>query len=105
LDDYFADRSVRPDLVKIDVEGAEYEVLRGMAGLLPEIDRMYVEIHPKMLASGGYEAADVLKLLSEHFRLYEVPGHRTQTEHTSLAEITESATLTGNTMVLAKRRQ
>jgi FkbM family methyltransferase len=46
----FADGAgAAPDLVKIDVEGAEGEVLAGMAGLLP--DRrprdIFVEIHPK----------------------------------------------------------
>jgi FkbM family methyltransferase len=104
LDDYFADRTSRPDLVKIDVEGAEYDVLRGMAGLLPQIDRMYVEIHPKMLVSAGHDAADVLKLLGEHFRMFAIPGHRTQVKQASLEELNESTVLTTNTMVLATNR-
>lgn len=104
LDDYFAGRSVRPDVVKIDVEGAEYEVLSGMAGLLPEIETMYVEIHPKMLVSGGHDAAEVLKLLGEHFRLFQISGHRTQVKSAAIEELPEGTTLTGNTMVLAKRR-
>jgi FkbM family methyltransferase len=103
LDGYFADRSLRPDVVKIDVEGAEYDVLRGMAGLLAEIDRMYVEIHPRMLATAGHEVADVLKLLGEHFRLFAIPGHRTQVKQASLEELNGSSQLTTNTMVLATR--
>lgn len=33
LDAFFADHAVAPDVVKIDVEGAELQVLRGMSGL------------------------------------------------------------------------
>jgi FkbM family methyltransferase len=103
LDDYFADRSLRPDVIKIDVEGAEYDVLRGMTGLLEEVDRMYVEIHPRMLVTAGHEASDVLKLLNEHFRMFAIPGHRTQVKEASLEELNASSELTTNTMVLATR--
>jgi FkbM family methyltransferase len=38
LDDYLARHGVRPDLVKIDAEGSELDVLRGMERTLQETD-------------------------------------------------------------------
>jgi FkbM family methyltransferase len=34
LDEYFAGRSVMPDLIKIDAEAVDYQVLQGMRGIL-----------------------------------------------------------------------
>ena len=64
------------DLVKIDVEGAELDVLDGMPRLLasPAI-RLIVEWHPVLQQAAGY-AADALprRLLDEGFSL-EAVGH------------------------------
>lgn len=65
-----------PDLVKIDVEGAELDVLAGMTRLLaaPGI-RLIVEWHPVLQASAGY-APDALPraLLDAGFTLH-ASGH------------------------------
>ena len=37
-----------PDIIKIDVEGAEYRVLQGLEGILPEVDILYIEIHEEV---------------------------------------------------------
>ena len=44
-----------PRMVKIDVEGAEFAVLRGMEGLLREhvVRELFLEIHPRALAASG----------------------------------------------------
>lgn len=102
LDDYFGDRAVRPDVVKIDVEGAELDVLRGMTSLLPDVQRMYVEVHPENLAVAGQSADEVMQLLGEQFELYLLPGHRGQRRH-GWERITPSTPLPGNTIVCAVR--
>ncbi|MQA30890.1 MAG: FkbM family methyltransferase [Luteitalea sp.] len=65
-----------PDLVKIDVEGAELDVLRGMSRLLaaPGI-QLIVEWHPALQAAAGY-APDALPrfLLDSGFTL-RAAGH------------------------------
>ena len=64
----------KPDLVKIDVEGAELAVLAGMARLLTEPDlRLIVEWHPLLQQSAGY-APDALPryLLQRGFALHAV---------------------------------
>src|SRR5690606_4619296 len=65
-----------PDLVKIDVEGAELEVLAGMDRILaaPHL-RLIVEWHPLLQGSAGH-APDALPnaLLGRGFHLYRLRG-------------------------------
>jgi FkbM family methyltransferase len=69
LDDVWAGT---PDLVKIDVEGAELEVLDGMTRLLasPEV-RLIVEWHPLLQQMAGF-AAEALpqRLFEARFRVW-----------------------------------
>jgi FkbM family methyltransferase len=43
LDEYFRDRE-QPDLLWIDVEGAELQVLRGAAAVLPNVTLLHIEV-------------------------------------------------------------
>lgn len=66
LDEVFADPAFRPDVVKMDVEGHEGRVLRGMRGILarsPGI-RIMMEFAPEMMARSGVPVAEVVALLS-----------------------------------------
>ena len=69
LDDYFAARGTRVDVVKVDVEGAEADVLRGMRRLLRE-DRpaLAVEFH----TDAGWEGRR--ELLEAGYDLYTTDG-------------------------------
>jgi FkbM family methyltransferase len=54
-----------PEFLKIDVEGAEMEVLKGMEGYTHSVRRMFVETHSPELTAG------CLKWMQEHgFRIY-----------------------------------
>lgn len=55
----------RPALLKIDVQGFEFEVLRGATGLLRSIDTVYVECSFIELYVGQRLAGDVVELLEE----------------------------------------
>lgn len=52
----------RPDVVKIDVEGAEYRVLEGMKEQLRNVRILFVEVHPDELEQFGDSPNDVEKL-------------------------------------------
>jgi len=53
-----------PDIIKIDAEGAEYDILvGGMETLLQHAPTLLIEIHPKQLRRYGHEAEHVYHLL------------------------------------------
>ena len=54
-----------PSLLKIDVQGFEYEVLKGATGLLDAIDEVYVECSFVELYVGQKMAGDVTAFLSD----------------------------------------
>lgn len=70
LDAILPDAPMRPCLLKIDVQGAELEVLRGAERLLEEIDEVYVECSLVELYGGQPLLDDIVVHLVKHdFRL------------------------------------
>lgn len=64
----------RVDMVKVDVEGAEVQVLMGSDHLLAEFRPFWLmELNPQCLARGGYSRDDVLRLFREReYRLFHL---------------------------------
>jgi FkbM family methyltransferase len=79
LDAFFAERGAWPDLIKIDVEGAELEVLRGAREIVARHHPvLFVEVHPRLLGNFGSSAEQVYAFLREHgYALERFVGHRT----------------------------
>jgi len=71
LDSFLRDS---PDLIKIDVEGAELEVLRGMRNILAIGKvKLICEIHPALLSSLGYSTKEIEDLLKHYeYNIYLV---------------------------------
>lgn len=64
-----------PALAKIDVQGAEMIVLRGMTGRIAELDAVIVETSTIATVKGGPEVADVVAFMREHgFVIADVLG-------------------------------
>ncbi|MGH0029495.1 MAG: FkbM family methyltransferase [Myxococcota bacterium] len=75
LDDYFAGRHAEVDFVKIDTQGAELLILRGMREILAGNDRLVlaVEYAPKLLREFGFDALELLDLLEANdFRFFDM---------------------------------
>ncbi len=56
-----------PTAMKIDVEGAELDVLRGCGELLSDVEILYVEVHENKLGTFGGTVEEVLELLERNF--------------------------------------
>jgi len=82
LDDYFdANRLPAPDLVKIDVEGMEYDVLRGMQKMLrtPK-PPLFIELHGDGEQEKGANVQNVFALLqASNYGIHHVETEQTIT--------------------------
>jgi FkbM family methyltransferase len=68
LDSYLAEHpELKPDCIKIDVEGAEPKVLAGMTETIKRFPGLFllIEFCPRNLANGGYTASDYFSLLEK----------------------------------------
>ncbi len=76
LDAHCLLRDLRPDAVKVDVEGGEVRVLQGSPWLLRDVRPSWViEVHPRhMLARVGSTAEELVRILTEAgYRLSLLP--------------------------------
>jgi FkbM family methyltransferase len=78
LDGFFAEQGAWPDLIKIDVEGAEFDVLRGARQLIARHHPvMFVEVHPEQLGNFNADAEQVYEFLRGYgYTLQRFVSHR-----------------------------
>ncbi|MEM4272047.1 MAG: FkbM family methyltransferase, partial [Candidatus Bilamarchaeaceae archaeon] len=67
LDEYFKKYEGKIDLVKMDIQGAEYSALLGMRGLIEKNPQMRIvaEFEPKLMRDCGFDPEKYLILLEE----------------------------------------
>ncbi len=73
LDEFYSKKDYKPDVVKIDVEGAEMQVLQGMKNLLVTRDLvLFIELHGNVLPEFGSSSKEVINfLIDKGYLLYE----------------------------------
>lgn len=110
MDLFIAEQAVDPDVIKIDVEGAEYIVLQGMDQLLSDRTlEIYCEVHldetPGGLASFGHSIDDVWRVLERHnFRVWEIPLRKVN-QHSTIRMINDAGDIFESTMLYASNVQ
>ncbi len=104
LDEFFEDKAVVPDVVKIDVEGAEMCVLSGMKRILRENKPiLLLEVHPLWVRQFNTSIPEVLSALMENgYQVFEIRSIRDQQTEPSLKPLSRASVLTENTMLYAR---
>jgi len=65
LDDFSAKHSLRPEAIKIDVEGAEYDVLKGARTVIERFKPVvFLSVHPDRLAVFNTSAEELMELVN-----------------------------------------
>jgi FkbM family methyltransferase len=105
LDDWLEREGLRPDLIKIDVEGAELGVLRGLARTLARDGvRLFVEVHPPELEAAGLSTDHVVHFLAERgYRTWVIEEHRRTDRDVPMLAIGPGHRFADNAMVYAER--
>jgi len=101
LDDYFAG-DLRPDVMKIDVEGYEFNVLKGATRILQHGPAIAMELHETM-SDFGASPKELLTFLHDHGYRVRTAAHRTET--LSFKDVTAETSLrqVANSMVFCDR--
>ncbi|MEM7526817.1 MAG: FkbM family methyltransferase [Pseudomonadota bacterium] len=104
IDDVIAKLPKPPDLVKMDVDGAEVDALRAADTMLSTPDLvMFLELHSPLLEARGQSLGDVWEILARHgLASYQITDHRSHGG--GLRKLESFNGLPTNDMVLVTRR-
>jgi FkbM family methyltransferase len=110
LDDYAEKYNVYPDVVKIDVEGAEGGVLSGGSRVFgTDVEHIFLEVHPDHIESFGYDLEDIAEYLSDwDYSCSLFDAHRSNSDAEDVLrpiDTTGIRSLEENTMLLCSRER
>ena len=76
VDSYVKQNNLKPDVIKIDVEGAEELVFLGASNVLENFKPLiFLSIHPKLIKNYGSTAENLLKSLRQkNYELFDSSG-------------------------------
>lgn len=105
IDALLSMHAITPDLVKLDIDGAEVGALRSASKMLSNPDlTMLFEIHPDLIAANGEDISEAGQILADQgFRAYEFPEYRSGGP-VRFVERANFAELTGYPMLLVTRK-
>lgn len=95
LDDYFKTLDKPINFMKMDIEGAEYNVLLGATDILSKNPDMSIisEFYPIALSKSNKSPKDFINLLSHRFKLYEIDEKTHDVFLTSSEELLQKYTV------------
>jgi len=92
LDEYFAGHDDRIDLLKVDAEGAEMAIFRGMQDVLARSPRLILltEFFPRAIRSFGHRPEDYVRQLAGcGFRIHPIDENRGKIETLDPSQVSE----------------
>ncbi len=103
LDHFFDQTKTQPDVMKIDVEGAELSVLKGMTRILrDQKPKLFLEIHPTYLKSQASSTEELLTLLIGFgYRVVHIESMRDDESALQLTPLKADSVITSNDMLYA----
>jgi FkbM family methyltransferase len=103
LDELFTDEKVMPNVIKIDVEGAETRVLNGMKRLMRDGEaRLFVEVHPYTLPYFKSSAEEVIMVLIDNgYDVFEIQQMRDFSVSERFRKLDKTTELRDTTMLYA----
>lgn len=90
LDDYFRDSYDKINFIKMDVQGTEYKVIKGMTLLLQKLTNLIImmEFEPSLIKKSGAQPDASLKLVVENgFKLFNLNGKENKIEEADPAKL------------------
>ena len=110
LDDYFSDSERQIDLIKMDIQGAEFKAVQGMAGILKKSRnvKLVIEFWPYGLALAGADAKDLYSLLEElGFSIFEISEKSRSVREANIDELLQAFTVENQkfTNLLCEKRE
>ena len=105
IDDYILEHKIVPDFIKIDVEGAELKVIKGMKNVLKQKKlKLLIEIHVDNLKDYfNSDYKDILKIIEdEGFIMTNIEAHRDS--KSVFTNVTKKSDLVGNTMIFCVKK-
>ncbi len=103
LDDFLESKELNPDVVKIDVEGAEMLVLKGMIQTIKQFKpTLFLEIHPQNILNFKTSTSEIISfLLENNYNVFEIDDMRSHESNTQLNQLDQQSVLETNTMLYA----
>lgn len=88
--DSYINTNPTPDIVKIDVEGAEAKVIAGLSENLDQNIKLYVEVHPEMMKEFNSDPSQLVDLLRNYEYMIQIADHRqSNTEFETISDISK----------------
>jgi FkbM family methyltransferase len=103
IDSYCEQNKIIPDIVKIDVEGAEVRVLKGMEYTLKNIDTLFLEIHPNWLDRFNNTIEELDQILHNFDFSIKAIMNRRESTNLSIIPIDDLSKIETNVMLLCEK--
>lgn len=108
LDKFFKKKRTKPNVIKIDVEGAELLVLKGMQSLLENGNlTLFLELHGNTLNKFNTDSKEIISFLNDTgYIVYEIVNHRSNNinEKGRLKKLEKDNLIQYNTMCYAIKK-